>query len=103
MNRKRLVKLASAVPDSEVEAALKTYGGHWVLVGDTSDSQELVHIFDNEVFRKFEALSWMDDDEVWATAKARYLLSKDLPKFSTHAELQKYVVELTREKYGVSA
>ncbi|MEJ2790959.1 MULTISPECIES: hypothetical protein [unclassified Pseudoxanthomonas] len=96
MSRKQIVKLAAAISDAEVALALASYGGEWVLVGDPA---EPVHVVDNNVFRRFEALLWLDDDEVWSSAKERYLLSQDLLHFATDADLREYVDGLTRSKY----
>jgi hypothetical protein len=97
MNRKKLIKLATAISDAEVALALESYGGHWVLVGDPP---EIVHIIDNNIFNKFEAMQWLDDDEVWFIAKERYLLSRNLPHFSTDIDLREYINGLTRAKYN---
>ncbi|MDR2154693.1 MAG: hypothetical protein LBE78_06670 [Burkholderiaceae bacterium] len=97
MNRKKLIKLATAISDAEVALAVKSYGGHWVLVGDPP---EIVHIIDNDIFKKFETMKCMEDDEVFAIAKERYLLSKNLPHFPTNTDLSKYINDLTRTKYN---
>ena len=96
MSRKKIVKLAAAISDAEVALALASYGGQWVLVGDPA---EPVHVVDNDIFKRFEAMQWLDDDEVWASAKKRYLLSQDLHHFATDADLTEYVDGLTRSKY----
>ena len=100
MSRKKIVKLAAAISDAEVALALASYGGHWVLVGDPA---EPVHIVDNNVFKRFETMQWLDDDEAWASAKERYLLSQDLPHFATDSDLRQYVDGLSRSKYTPSA
>ena len=100
MSRKKIVKLAAAISDAEVALALASHGGQWVLVGDPA---EPVNVIDNNVFKRFEALQWLDDDEVWASARDRYLLSQDLLHFATNEDLREYVDGLTRSKYIAQA
>lgn len=101
---KRLQKMAKEVSDKEVESVLNALSGHWIMLGDQTDEDHgeltAIHIVDNEVFRRFESMLWMEDDEVFAFAKYQYLLKKALPRFSNDEELRKYVNELTTAKYG---
>ncbi|GAA5170102.1 hypothetical protein [Viridibacterium curvum] len=101
---KRLQKLAKEVTDKEIESLLNALSGHWVMLGDQADEEHgeltAIHIVDNEVFKRFESMQWMEDDEVFAFAKYQYLLKQALPRFRNDEELRKYVNELTTAKYG---
>ncbi len=83
--------------DKEIKESLDTMGGDWAVVGE---HDELVNIVDNDVFKKFEALSWIIEDDKLYEATNKYLLKKNLMRFSSDEELHSYIAKLTREKYG---
>lgn len=83
--------------DNEVEEMLVSMGGDWAVVGEYD---ELVNIIDNNVFKKFEALAWIIEDDALYSATNAYLLKQNLTRFATHDELDNYLATLTAEKYG---
>jgi len=99
MKQKELEKLSDKIPGTEVIEKIKTYGGQWVVLGE-SNNQDLIHIIDNDVFNKFEAMDYMEDDEVWAYTKRKYLMKSKLKRILNEEQLSIYIEKLTKEKYG---
>ena len=99
MKRKELEKLSDKISEAEVIEKIKAYGGQWVILGE-DNNQELIHIIDNDVFNKFEAMDYMEDDEVWAYTKIKYLMKSNLKRVLNEEQLSVYIEKLTEEKYG---
>jgi hypothetical protein len=95
--RRQIQEEAIIMQDKEVKEFLESFGDHWAVVGEY---EELVNIVDNDVFKKFEALSWIiEDDKVYEATKT-FLLKQNLTRFNNDQELNDYLEILTKEKYG---
>ena len=99
MKRKELERHSRKYSDEEISEILRSHGGRWVLVGEGND-EEVINIIDNDVFKKFEAMQWMEDDEVWDYTIRKYLMKSNQDRFVNHEEMDVHIEELTREKYG---
>ena len=83
--------------NKEVKEFLDSFGGRWAVVGEY---EELVNIVDNNAFKKFEALTWIIEDDKVYEATRRFLLEQNLTRFNDNQELNDYLKMLTKEKYG---
>lgn len=88
---------AKIITDKEIKSFLESQGGEWVRI---NEFDQIVHIVDNDIFKKFQAMDYMEDDERWAAAQRMFLEKSNLKVFEAESDLDEYIEKLTKKKYG---